>query len=79
MPTATWKIGRSTGICALTEQPLGPGDRVVVGLFEDAGVEGYLRRDHQATVWEETYGDQKPKDVWPTGCGSSRTKKPLGG
>ncbi|MEL7073194.1 MAG: hypothetical protein AAGK34_04105 [Planctomycetota bacterium] len=61
MPTATWKIGRSTGICALTEQPLGPGDRVVVGLFEDAGVEGYLRRDHQATVWEETYGDQKPE------------------
>ena len=60
MPAATWKIGRSTGICALTEQPLGPGDHVVVGLFEDAGVEGYLRRDHQSAAWEEAYGDHKP-------------------
>ena len=61
MPTANWKIGRSSRICALTEQPLGPGDHVVVGLFEDAGVEGYLRRDHQATAWEEAYGSQKPE------------------
>ena len=61
MPSATWKIGRSTGICALTEHPLEPGDHVVVGLFEEAGVEGYLRRDHQATAWEETYGAQKPE------------------
>ena len=45
----------------MTEQPLGPGDQVVVGLFEDAGVEGYLRRDHLGTAWEEAYGDQKPE------------------
>ena len=61
MPTATWKIGRSTGICALTEQPLGPGDRVVVGLFEDAGVEGYLRRDHQATDKTEPLARRHPR------------------
>jgi len=34
---------------------------VVVGLFEDAGVEGYLRRDHQSAAWEEAYGDHKPQ------------------
>lgn len=45
----------------MTEQPLGPGDHVVVGLFEDAGVEGYLRRDHQSAAWEEAYGDHKPQ------------------
>ena len=59
MPAATWKIGRSTGMCALTEHPLVPGDQVVVGLFEDAGSEGYLRRDHQAEAWQEAYGEQK--------------------
>lgn len=61
MPAATWKIGRSTGMCALTEHPLVPGDQVVVGLFEDAGSEGYLRRDHQAEAWQEAYGEQKPE------------------
>lgn len=52
MASTQYEIGRIAERCALSGEPLKPGDEYVAALIESEGVEGLERRDYSAKAWE---------------------------
>ena len=47
----SYEIGRTTGRCAATDEPLSPGDPIVAALVEAQDSEGFARLDFALDAW----------------------------
>lgn len=56
-----YQVGRATGVCSATGQPLEPGTICVATLCERPQDEGFDRRDFSLTAWE---GGARPEGLY---------------
>lgn len=63
---ATYAIGRHTGVCAATGQPLAPGTPCVAALCEQPEGDGLVRFDYSVDAWEEGHRPERLFSCWRT-------------
>lgn len=61
-----YQVGRPTGVCAETGNPLEPGSVCVATLWERSEDEGFDRRDYSVEAWEQMNAPQGLFSSWRT-------------
>lgn len=64
----SYEVGRSTGVCAATQQPIGPGEQYMATLCEREDDDGFVRLDFRMDAWETGHRPERLYSFWRT-CG----------